>query len=179
MRSSGRTARIWPILFLLLVSSLPAQEEQLIDFDIQDQFKNDHRDEDFAGAVIVVLCSDKGGSKYNEAWGHALTDSLRQKSQLPNVKFLPVADLRGVPFFLKGFVRGKFPKDSTRWVLTDWKGKFAKAYELEKDACNIVIFDRSGRFYYKAAVYDMDYSLLSVILTKIRNLLAETPTNQH
>lgn len=52
--------------------------------------------------------------------------------------------MRGVPLFLKGYVRKKFPRDQEKWVLMDWKGRFAKAYAWTPQESNILIFDRGG-----------------------------------
>jgi len=163
--------RILILMFTASTIQLSASEQELITFELQDQFKNDHFSEDVLGSVVVVLCSDKNGSQYNDVWGRSISDSIKQEAGFPNVKFLPVADLRGVPFFLKGFVRGKFPEDSTRWVLMDWKGLFPKAYDLLAEACNIVIFNQSGQFIHKDAVYEMDEAILNRVLAIIRKTL--------
>ncbi|MFQ5499032.1 MAG: hypothetical protein ACE5FH_05120 [Candidatus Zixiibacteriota bacterium] len=60
------------------------------------------------------------------------------------IKTVDYADTRGVPFFLKGMVRGKFPKEEESYILLDWKGKLAKAYDFEEKKCNILVFDVGG-----------------------------------
>ena len=77
---------------------------------------------------------------------------------------MPVADLRGVPFFLKGFVRGKFPKERDQWVLLDWKGAFFTTYDLQSGVCNILLFSPAGHILQKYTVTEMDLGILNDIL---------------
>ena len=41
-------------------------------------------------------------------------------------------------------IRGKFPKDRSKWALADWKGRFAKAYGYEDGATNVLVFSPHG-----------------------------------
>jgi predicted transcriptional regulator len=138
---------------------------------MKDQFNNEYTEQNFRGKIVVVIGSDKDGSKYNPIWGQAIEDSLKNENGYEGVAYLPVADLRGVPFFLKGMVRGKFPKAPERWVLMDWKGKFPKAYEFEEKASNILIFDREGKLVFKTHVYDLEKEKLSEILNTLQSLM--------
>ena len=129
----------------------PAQERRLIEFRIEDQFGREYRRDAFAGRASVWIGSDREGSAFNNQWGAALYGALKDEADAGRVRFVGVADLRGVPFFLKGFVRGKFPQDEKRRILMDWKGVFAEGYALKEKHSNILVFSPSGALVYRAA----------------------------
>ena len=85
--------------------------------------------------------------------------------------FVGISDLRGVPSFLKGFVRGKFPKEKDNRVLMDWKGVFAKQYEWQKGACNILIFSAEGVLVHQTVVRRMDSAKKGAILRHVNALV--------
>ncbi|MCP4145871.1 MAG: hypothetical protein GY752_11385 [bacterium] len=80
---------------------------------------------------------------------------------------LPVAHMKGVPFFLKGFIRGKFPKQPENWILMDWGGEFNKVYNFEPGLANIIVFDGQGEQLFKASAGELDQEIVS----EIENLL--------
>ena len=47
-------------------------------------------------------------------------------------------------------IKGKFPREKEFWILLDWKGHIAKAYEFQSDATNVVIFDSDGQLRHQA-----------------------------
>ncbi|MCI0618780.1 hypothetical protein L0244_37880 [bacterium] len=151
-----------------------AQDSTLIAFKIEDQFDQAHSDQDYRESIVIIIGSDKNGSKYNGVWSKAIRDSLKQEMNFARIKFLNVADVRSVPFFIKGFVKGKFPKEKERWVLLDWKGRLAKAYNFVSEACNIVIFDRNGVLVYKTHGHELDLEKLAVICEKLRLSMMES-----
>lgn len=165
------TAWLLILLFPFLTLFVFAQENILIPFELKDQFDHPHADKEFSSHIVILIGSDKGGSQYNRFWGKAIHDSLKQENGFKHIKFLAVADLRGVPFFLKGFVKGKFSKDGENWVLMDWKGTFATSYQFEADASNIIIFKRDGKLVYKTAVHDLEQETLGELLTILRQLM--------
>jgi len=144
-----------------------AQDSTLIRFELKDQFNNVHTEKGFQNKLTILVGSDHDGSKYNSVWGKAIHDSLREKAAQNLVEFLPVADLRGVPFFLKGFVKGKFPKEPARWILMDWKGQFSQAYQFVPAECNIIIFDTDGQIVHQTSVQEIDLVKLNKILDQI------------
>ena len=150
-----------------------ALESSLISFKVKDQFDRVYTDWQFRGSILIIIGSDKDGSKYNEIWTQAIYDSLKAEENFDRVKFLGVADVRGVPFFLKGYVRGKFPKDDEKWVLLDWKRAFAKAYEFEPEMSNVAIFDQRGALAHRAYGQTIDKDKLAVILAELKSLMAD------
>lgn len=148
----------------------------LFDFAISDQFGQKHRHTDYSGKILVVIGSDKDGSQFNGAWNSAIEDSLKDHANYARVAYLPVADTRGVPFFIKPFVRRKFPKDKKEWVLLDWKGRFAKTYGYEPGSCNVLVFDASRRLVHREHGRELDPAKVEVIALTIRRILS-TPND--
>ncbi|MEL6822692.1 MAG: hypothetical protein AAFP70_13095 [Calditrichota bacterium] len=168
------TFRLHIFLFsalLLIGSSLQAQNK-LISFELKDQFDTTYTHQDFDDQVLIAVLSDKKGSDYNERWSLAILDSLGEDSD--EVRFLPVADMRKVPFFVRGLVKKFFPKDPEVWILLDWKGQFAKTYEQVEKSCNIILFDRNSEVVYQTAVTEIDETELSTIVDHLR-LLTKSP----
>ena len=170
-------SRVWTRLLLmaglLLCAASPrAAESRLIDFEIKDQFKQKHRDEDYRGRILVVIGSDRHASDFNAAWGKALSDSLGEE-RAAQIDWLAVADTRGVPFFIKGMVRGKFPKDRAKWALTDWDGVFAKAYDWQEKNSNIVVFDAQGKVVAQHAGAAVQAESVEVLCEVLKRLLDE------
>lgn len=144
-----------------------AQSTTLVGFEIEDQFGLLHTDSDVRGALLLVVGADQKGSSYQGDWVGALRDSTRTGDGASDVQLVEVADLRGVPFFLKGSVKRKFPTDRRLWVLMDWKGAFARAYGFESQKCNVLLFDRAGNMRYRIAAQQFDGGALEEIVAAI------------
>lgn len=99
-------------------------------------------------------------------------NQLKVEEGRDRVKFLPHADMRGVPFFLKGVVKGKFPKGEEKWVLLDWKGRIAQAYHYQSDASNILVFDEDGSLAYQTHGREPEDSKLESIVEKLKALMS-------
>lgn len=165
------------ILFIVLFSSFiraaAGQQSTLIDFVIEDQFNRIHHQSDDTGKIRVVIGSDKNGSPFNEVWGLAIHDSLKHEPAYSEIKFLPLADLRGVPFFLKGYVKGRFSDEMDKWVLMDWDGLFSEAYGFESDAANILIFNGDGQLIHKTHGQEILEEKMNKIIAVLRALLQD------
>lgn len=158
-------------IFLTLVAGAEEQSLQLLDFEIKDQFGDTHRRTDVRGDVVMLIGSDREGSAFNAAWAKAISEKLGDHPGYGGVSHLAHADMRGVPFFLKGFVRGKFPKNRDRWVLLDWKGIIAKTYSFTPKHSNILVFAPTGALVHQAAVSEADDEALSGIVNALKALL--------
>jgi len=146
-----------------------AQTDHLIPFELSDQFDNVYTHEDFLNHIVVLTGSDRKGSQYNKEWGRAMYRALMHESIFIQIKWVGVADLGGIPFFLKGIVKNYFPEEKERWVLLDWDGEFAEAYKLQEDVSNIMIFDHQGSLVYQTTLTELDENKLDVILNNIRS----------
>lgn len=148
-----------------------AQDSTLISFKLEDQFERPYTDQDFRNRILVVIGADKDGSQYAGLWGEAINETLSQQPNDKQITLIGLSDLRGVPFFLKGYVRGKFPKEDAGWMLMDWKGRFADAYQFEQECSNILIFDQQSRLIYQASVTAMDEEHLAEIVTLLHRCI--------
>lgn len=140
------------VVFLVIFFSpgrIFSKDSTLIPFTLKDQFERVYTREDFLGKILLVVGSDKEGSSFNRLWGKAIHDSLKKYQLNWDVQFLPVADVQGVPFFLKGYVKGKFPREKKSWILMDWQGLFTRAYEFTPGATNILLIRGDGRVAYQ------------------------------
>jgi hypothetical protein len=167
-------------LLLLLVGLAPVAHGQsataLLEFEIEDQFKRKHTHEEFVGHVVLLVGGGREGSKYTGAWGEAATRQLRDAPGFDDLRVLPYADTRGVPFFLKGMIRGYFPKEEEAWTLIDWKGRLAEAYELDPDEATLLLFGKDGQLVTRASGTELDAQVLERFVTTARAVLAGAST---
>lgn len=144
---------------------------RLIDYELQDQFESVHRRADVEGKIVLLIGSDKGGSSFNGLWGKAIQESLRDHPGYDQISQLPYSDLRGVPFFLKGMIRSKFPEDPHQWVLMDWKGVLAKTYDFVPKSSNLLVFAPDGSLVQHASGREPDKETLEEVVSTLRTLL--------
>jgi predicted transcriptional regulator len=64
-----------------------------------------------------------------------------------------------VPFFLKGFIRGKFQENYAYTVLMDWKGVLWEHFSCKDDATTVVHIDPSGVAKFKVSGTGTDKEL--------------------
>ena len=165
------------LMLLMVTTSISAgtPDSMMISFELKDQFDRSYTPESWGDRVVVLFGSDRGGSSYNPLWAQALIDSLHDAPDLHGLQIAALADLRGVPFFLKAFVRGKFPREKDMAILMDWKGVFPKAYGFVADRSNILVFDRAGRLVYQAAEGDVHEQGMNDLLSVVSPLLRTAP----
>lgn len=167
------SALLLAILGLVAASATHAEFLRLIDFEIEDQFENIHRRSDVLGSVVLLIGSDEDGSKFNVAWGESIHGSLGHHPQYDRISHLAHADLRDVPFFLKGFVRGMFPENPDQWVLMDWKGVIAETYKFVPKSSNVLVFAPDGVLVHHASGHEPDDESLRGLVSILRELLDE------
>ncbi len=160
------------ITLLLTPLAASAQNTTLIPFEVSDQHDRVHRHTDYAGRIVVLIGSDREGSRFNDDWDTAIREALESDPNYARVAFLPVADVRGVPFFLKTAVKRRFPPEKENSVLLDWDGVFATTYGFEPNSTNMVIFGADGRLERHEHGRELDLDALSAIVSDIRTLLA-------
>jgi hypothetical protein len=131
------------VLLLLLPAIASADCIELIEFEIEDQFKEKHTREELLGTTAVLVWADRDGSDYLDAWNAALDTALEGR----DVQRRALAHVKGVPGWipgLKGKIRGRFSEDPAEWALLDWKGRFAKAYSRTENTVNVFVFSPEG-----------------------------------
>jgi predicted transcriptional regulator len=163
------------ILGFVVGSPSHAEEPGPLEFELKDQFENVHRSSDVAGKIVLLIGSDRGGSQFNQAWGTAIHESLSDHPRYGQISHLAYADLRGVPFFVKSVVRGKFPQDPDRWVLMDWKGVIAKTYDFSSKSSNVLVFARDGALVHHASGREPDEETIREVVNALRKMLDEGP----
>jgi hypothetical protein len=143
----------------------------LMSFEMEDQFRNSHSHADFKGRVLVVIGSDREGAPEAENWGKALSQSLKPERDSGRLNLIGLSNLKGVPFFLKDYVRGKFSQNAGDWALMDWKGLFADSYGFIAGNANVLVFDKEGVLAYQAHFSecrpDQVLSLTAIIRSKL------------
>ncbi len=164
--------RVWLFsLALLLAPGLEASETKLLEFRIEDQFKNKHSNEEYAGAVVLLIGADGGGAEFNAAWSTAIHGALEEHPNYAALARMPYADLRGVPFFAKGYVRGLMPEKEDDWILMDWRGTLAKAYEFAPGETNVLVFDSGGALVTRASGREPDPEVVREVVKVLQGLL--------
>jgi len=143
----------------------------LIEFKIKDQFGTVHRADDVAASVVLLIGGDKDGSVYNAQWGEAINEAVREHPNYEQLARLPHADLRGVPFFVKGMVKSKMPEDPKQWVLMDWKGALPKAYQFVAGSTNVLVFAPDGRLHHQSAGKELEEGALQAIVRALHEML--------
>ncbi len=143
---------------------------QLIPFELEDQFGKTLKAEDLKGRVVLVIAADGSASDFTGAWSASLGDAIVRLGLEDQVEVLGLADLRGVPAFMRERVRGSFSTDPQDATLLDWKGDFAKAYDFEKSHCNLLLFAADGAIAQQAAVRELDDGVLDGFETALGSL---------
>ncbi len=131
------------LAFLFLPVSLATGEQSLVntkapEFALSDQYDRQYSLQSFVGQPFVLLASDKKGSEQNHLWIESV-----EKKYGKSVRIIGVADVRTVPFFLKGKIRNDFKKNPNS-ILLDWEGTIFMAYGLSKGLPNVVLIDSNG-----------------------------------
>jgi phage gp46-like protein len=143
-------------------SVVTGADSKLIRFQIKDQFDRVHSEEALKSRVVLVLCGDREGSRYQGLWGDRIRDSLRVRDRLSSVLLLDVADLRGV--------QRKFRRETPAWVLLDGKGRVVQACSVQADSLNLALFEQTGTLVYQVGVQEPDPVELEVLMSRIAQL---------
>jgi hypothetical protein len=148
----------------------------LAPYSIPDQFDAVHTDDEVEGSVVIYFRTDRKSWKYNSEWIKALQPRLGELPGGGDVVFLYLANLKGVPGFLKKMIKKKFPQDPSTWMLLDWKGAFADSYGFTKGALNLLVFNSQGLLVYRAAVNSLDTTELEKLVAALTTALEDTST---
>jgi hypothetical protein len=160
---------------IVLGLSLPsfARDRPVLEYELEDQFRNVHTSSDILGSVVILIGSDKKGAEFNGMWGRAINARLIEHPHYDRVTNLGYANLKGVPFFLKSTIRGKFPQDEEAWVLMDWKGALFKSYGFVPKKANVLVFAPDGAFVHHAAGTEPTEDEVAELVDVVTGLLDE------
>lgn len=114
-------------------------------FSLQDQY-----DEEFVLAncrekVLILFIGDHQSREELSLWAKEITNEYSQK-----VNCIFSISFPDVPFFLKGWIKGKFKnhdannENRTDSVLLDWGGKVFQSYNCTKKTANLFLIDDRG-----------------------------------
>lgn len=182
----GRTTldkpQTWKMISCLLLygcllccaSTLPLRSS-LISFEMEDQFRNLHSDAHFQGSALIIIGSDRKGAAVAENLGKDLSRSLKPEKDAGRLNLIGLSNLKGVPFFLKGYVRGKFPQNARDWTLLDWQGLFAESYGFIAGDANVLVFDEKGVLFHQAHFSECLPDQVQSLAAIIRGMLDGPP----
>jgi hypothetical protein len=89
--------------------------------------------------VIFLTIADRKGSDQIAGW----ITALKARPEMP-VDICGLADVGGVPGFLRGRIRKRFQETILHPVMMDWSGKVCAQFKYVPDQANIFIIDRNG-----------------------------------
>lgn len=144
------------------------QQVELAAFELEDQFGRRWTESDVAGRPGIFVVADREGSRWAEVWGEALSDSLQVSIDRGEVALMAVAHAAGVPFFMKGMVRGSLSDDPDAWVMIDWDGHFAGRYPFTAGRANLLVFSATGDLVLHEAVRSLDPETLGRVVACAR-----------
>ncbi len=107
---------------------------------LNDQFDRLHRHREPFSRPLVVVIADRRGASQIEGWVSELYDRHGQ-----SVDIVGVADLQGVPDFMKNALRKAFRKQcTTHPILLDWNGDTTEAFDRGGSGLDVYAVDPGG-----------------------------------
>jgi hypothetical protein len=166
------------VLGMTLALVLPAEDARaqtsaLVEFELEDQHQQVHRHSDFEGRVVVLVGGDRDGRQFGAGWERAILDAAADALRRDRLALVSLADVPGVPVFVRKYVRSKFPTARDDWVLLDWSGQFAQAYDFVPGAINVLVFAADGSLRMRTSARAVSDEQLQPI---VEVLLAELAT---
>jgi len=107
--------------------------------ELRDQYDAPQRLVFPATNVVVLTIADQKGSEQIDGWVAALKARYAGRIELRGL-----ADVGGVPGFLRGKVRKRFQETRTYPVMLDWSGKTCAALGYQAGVANLVVFSEDG-----------------------------------
>ena len=164
------------VLGLSWVLPARAQDSRVLELELEDQFRNVHRSSEVSGRIVVLIGADRVASQFAGAWNQAIYDSLGDHPRYGQIAHLAHANLRGVPLFLKGMIRSRFPQEPDGWVLMNWKGTLPKTYGFTPESVNALVFSADGTLVHHASGSEPDEEAVHELVGVLGELLDEVTT---
>ncbi|MBL7976215.1 MAG: redoxin domain-containing protein [Candidatus Kapabacteria bacterium] len=117
--------------------------KKAISFTVKDQFEKEWKWEQFKGKNVLLFICDKDGRAYADAWVKPLRAAFGNQCE-----YVAIGDMSGVPFFIKGFVKGKIRDGMPQPLLLDWDGDIVEYYNCKEDVMNVVMVDKTNTIRY-------------------------------
>lgn len=137
-------------------------------FTLEDQYERQWTHSDFTSSLVVYVLSDRSGYEYSTNWTTPLVKEYGKR-----VKFVPIADVRGVPGFLKGYIRGRFKGEFKYPILMDWEGTIANGIKFTPGYPNLLIVGADRTIHFKSAGAGNELQL-KTFRTQLNKLLDAT-----
>lgn len=112
---------------------------RLESFTLSDQFGTNHSVRFPSSQPTILLVGDRAGAPQLEPWISEIKRCLGSQ-----VAMTGVADVTGVPGFLRGMIRSRFRERYTHPILLDFSGSVSRSLPLEKSQANIFVIEPSG-----------------------------------
>ena len=134
----------WSALFAVAFSALLFPQggppQSLPAVVLQDQF-DVHTNVNVPHSPAILLVAGRAGSAAMKRWMFV----MREAAPTHDVRVLPIADLKGAPFFIKGRIKGSMPKDTTFRILLDWDGKLARIVRADRGDLVAAVYGSDGK----------------------------------
>ena len=114
--------------------------------ELHDQYDTPQRLAFPTTNVVVLTIADKIGSEQIDDWVAALKSRYAGRLELRGL-----ADVGGVPGFLRGKVRKKFQETRTYPVMMDWSGKVCAQFGFDSGVANVLVIARGGSIHARVA----------------------------
>ena len=114
--------------------------------ELRDQYDAPQRLAFPAANIVVLTIADKKGSEQIDGWVAALKSRYAGRIELRGL-----ANVGGVPGFLRGKVRKKFQETRTYPVMMDWSGKVCAQFGFQPGMANVLVIARDGNIHARVA----------------------------
>ena len=107
--------------------------------DLRDQYDTPQSLTFPATNVVVLTIADKKGSEQIDGWVAAI-----KARYAGHIDLRGLADVAGVPGFMRGKVRKKFQGTRSYPVMMDWSGKTCAGLGYQAGVANLVVLSEDG-----------------------------------
>ncbi|MBL9136343.1 MAG: hypothetical protein JNK85_10770 [Verrucomicrobiales bacterium] len=128
-------------LIVPLVHSADAtpKKVELSSFELADQFGTSHRYEFPRQKPLVLLVGDRKGSEDIDGWITPLKQHFSATADIAGI-----ADVRGVPRFLRDRITAAIKKSRPVAVMLDYEGTVTDLLPCERKVANVFVFSPRG-----------------------------------
>jgi hypothetical protein len=107
--------------------------------ELRDQFEQPHTLEFPARKVTILTIADRKGSEQVDEWIAVLKPKYADRASIQGI-----AQVAGVPSFLRPRIRKRFQENQTYPVMLDWTGDICARLDFKPGVANVLIIARDG-----------------------------------
>jgi len=124
---------------------VPGPGAQPLHFELRDQFGDWHTADPSPIEIFILVGGDKAASEPTRRWAIEIGTLLDSGSAVASaVKVVRLADLRGIPSFLRSVVAKQLRQRYSTPILMDWDGQLAGRFDFAPGLANVAVVDRDG-----------------------------------